>query len=49
MSEVNFQPLFEYLDSKFSAVEKEQAETKESINTLSAAVDAYLKQDEAYR
>jgi hypothetical protein len=43
MNEINFKPLFEYLDKKFGQVEADIAEVKSDVRVLKTAVDGLAK------
>lgn len=43
MADINFQPLFEYLDAKFGEQDKQFTEIKASLNVLQTSVDSFAK------
>jgi len=48
MSEDQFTKLFKYMQREFTSIRLEQTASKEELNNLLNAVDAYAKQTETY-
>lgn len=39
MNDVNFKPLFDYLDEKFTKIDKQFDEVRDNVNSLQTSVD----------
>lgn len=44
MNDVNFKPLFDYLDEKFTKIDKQFDEVRDNVNSLQTSVDKLVGQ-----